>query len=61
LTQAERDEAHYLIRGEQLMWLVGKNHNWAPEAVPIVRLRYRVLGVALEELKRAARPRKRGK
>lgn len=61
LTRAEQEEAIHLIRGEQFMWRVGKNHNWAPEAVPVVRIRYRVLGAAIAELKKSARPAGRGR
>jgi hypothetical protein len=45
-----------LIRGEQIMWSTGERTNWDPGSLPTVRLRYRVLGLALRALRELAKP-----
>lgn len=55
LTKAQRDDALLLIQIERRMWRYGKGTNWAPSALPTVKTRYRVLGIAIALLRASAK------
>ena len=55
LSPAEQGEALMLIHGEQIMWRSGRGTNWHASSLHIVKMRHRVLGLAIKALRQLAR------